>query len=387
MRETSGGVVAKSDRVIVLGAGIIGASCAYHLAARGQHVTVLEKFDAPAEGSTGRSFASVRAQWSDDLNVTISWQSIQTYRDFEKLHNVDVGYRPTGYMYLVPEQDWTTQLGYVAVQQENGVPVETISFQEAQLKTPFIQDGLGGVTWGSADGVVDPYIATTAYVAMAKTLGVTFHMKTEVFEITRTEAGWRVRAGDSVYEADFIVNCAGGWSNQTGQLAGFDIPVQHVRRNIYSTAPNSTPVHPMTIDLGSGIFLRSEGERLLFGLARADEPAGYNTSVDWDWMETVLETAGQRFPWLLDTPLDPSGAWAGTYEVTPDHFPILGALPEEPNWINACGFSGHGVMQAPYIGKLIAEELCDGKSHSIDIEPLRIDRLRDGRLRSETMVL
>jgi sarcosine oxidase subunit beta len=104
-------------------------------------------------------------------------------------------------------------------------------------------------------------------------------------------------------------------------------------------------------------------------------------------METVLETAGQRFPWLLDAPLDPSGAWAGTYEVTPDHFPILGALPEESKWINACGFSGHGVMQAPFVGKLIAEELCDGKSHSIDIEPLRIDRLRDGRLRSETMVL
>ena len=95
MRETSGGVVAKPDRVIVIGAGIIGASCAYHLAARGQHVTVLEKFDAPAEGSTGRSFASVRAQWSDDLNVTISWESIQTYRDFEKLHNV-AGLQKTG---------------------------------------------------------------------------------------------------------------------------------------------------------------------------------------------------------------------------------------------------------------------------------------------------
>jgi sarcosine oxidase subunit beta len=379
--------MASKDRVIVIGAGIMGASCAYQLAARRQQVTVLEKFDAPAEGSTGRSFASVRGQWSDELNVTISWKSIQTYRDFEKLHNVDVGYRPTGYMYLVPEQSWETQLGHVAFQQSYGVPVESISFAEAQNKTPFVQDGLGGVTWGSADGVVDPYLATNAYVSMAKKLGAVFHMKTEVHEITRTENGWKVRAGDSVYDADYIVNCSGGWSNLTGQLAGFDIPVQHVRRNIYSTAPNSTPVHPMTIDLKSGIFMRSEGERLLFGLARADEPPGYNTAVDWDWMETVLETAGERFPWLLDTPLDPSGAWAGTYEITPDHFPILGALPEEPTWINACGFSGHGVMQAPYIGQLIAEELCDGKSHSIDIEPLRINRLRDGRLLSETMVL
>ena len=378
--------MAPTDRIIVIGAGIIGASCAYHLAARGQQVTVLEQFDAPAEGSTGRSFASVRGQWSDDLNITISWQSIQTYRDFEKLHGVDVGYRPTGYMYLVPEQGWETQLRHVEFQQAHGVPVESISFEDAQVKTPFVQDGLGGVTWGSADGVVDPYLATNAYISMAKTLGAVFHMKTEVHEITRAENGWSVRAGDSVYEGDYIVNCAGGWSNVTAQLAGFDIPVQHFRRNIYSTAPSSTPTHPMTIDLNTGFFLRSEGERLLFGLARADEPAGYNTAVDWDWMETVMETGGERFPWLLDTPLDSSGAWAGTYEITPDHFPILGALPEEPTWINACGFSGHGVMQAPYIGKLIAEELCDGKSHSIDIEPLRINRLRDGRLRSETMV-
>jgi sarcosine oxidase, subunit beta len=382
----SGGVMAKPDRVIVIGAGIIGASCAYHLAARGQQVTVLEKFDAPAEGSTGRSFASVRGQWSDELNITISWESIQTFRDFEKLYKVDVGYRPTGYMYLVPESGWETQLQHVAFQQDHGVPVDAISFKDAQNKTPFVQDGLGGVTWGSADGIVDPYLATNAYISMAKSLGTVFHMKTEVHEITRTEAGWSIRAGDSIYEADYIVNCAGGWSNQTAKLAGFDIPVEHFRRNIYSTAPNSTPVHPMTIDLNTGFFLRSEGERLLFGLARADEPAGYNTSVDWDWMETVMETGGERFPWLLDTPLDPAGAWAGTYEITPDHFPILGALPEEPTWINACGFSGHGVMQAPYVGKLIAEELCDGKSHSIDIEPLRINRLRDGNLRSETMV-
>jgi len=378
--------VAKPDRVIVIGAGIIGASCAYHLAARGQQVTVLEKFDAPAEGSTGRSFASVRGQWSDELNITISWESIQTFRDFEKLYKVDVGYRPTGYMYLVPESGWETQLQHVAFQQDHGVPVDAISFEDAQRKTPFVQDGLGGVTWGAADGVVDPYLATNAYISMAKSLGAVFRMKNEVHEITRSETGWSIRAGDSIYEADFIVNCAGGWSNQTAKLAGFDIPVGHFRRNIYSTAPNSTPVHPMTIDLQTGFFLRSEGERLLFGLARADEPAGYNTSVDWNWMETVMETGGERFPWLLDTPLDPTGAWAGTYEIAPDHFPILGALPEEPAWINACGFSGHGVMQAPYIGKLIAEEVCDGKSHSIDIEPLRINRLRDGNLRNETMV-
>jgi sarcosine oxidase subunit beta len=173
----------------------------------------------------------------------------------------------------------------------------------------------------------------------------------------------------------------------TATMAGLDVPVQHVRRNIYSTAAGATPTHPMTIDVATGVFLRSEGERLLFGLSRLDEAFGYNTSVDWEWMETVLERAESRFPWLLDAPLDQSGAWAGTYEVTPDNFPVLGRLPEAQDWVNACGFSGHGVMQGPMAGLLVAEEVLDGGAHSVDIDPLRIDRLRSGDMRVDAMVL
>jgi sarcosine oxidase subunit beta len=143
----------------------------------------------------------------------------------------------------------------------------------------------------------------------------------------------------------------------------------------------------MTIDVATGIYLRSEGERLLFGLSRPDEQPGYNIAVDWEWMETVLERADTRFPWLLEAPLDPSGAWAGTYDLTPDHYPILGRLPEESEWLNACGFSGHGVMQAPMAGLLTAEEALDGKAHTLDISTLRIDRLRGHELRVEQMVL
>ena len=104
-------------------------------------------------------------------------------------------------------------------------------------------------------------------------------------------------------------------------------------------------------------------------------------------MEVVLERAEARFPWLLDAPLDNSGAWAGTYEVTPDHFPILGRLPEDELFVNACGFSGHGVMQAPMAGLLTAEEVLDGAAHSADIAALRIDRLRGAQVRVESMVL
>lgn len=369
----------------------MGASSAFHLAKRGAEVTVLEKFPNAAEGSTGRSFASVRGQWADELNIQISWRSIQTYRDFEKIYGTDVGYRPTGYMYLVPEEDWETALKNVEFQNSHGVPVQAIDIATAQKKTPFEPDGLAGCTYGSADGVVDPYLATNTYLHLAKAESAKVHFNTEVVRINKTDNGWQVETNSngqkSTFGADYILNCSGGWSSEIGAMVDFDIPVKHYRRNIYSTAENATGTHPMTIEQRTGVFMRSEGNRLLFGLSRIDEPAGYNTTVDWNWMETVLERAADRFPWLLEVPLDSSGAWAGTYEITPDHFPIIGALPEEPTWINCAGFSGHGVMQGPFIGELIAEEILDGQIHSLDISRLRIDRLRNGTVISEAMVL
>jgi sarcosine oxidase subunit beta len=165
-------------------------------------------------------------------------------------------------------------------------------------------------------------------------------------------------------------------------LAGLTVPVAHSRRNIYATAPgaldaiNTGPL-PMTIDLGTGVYVRSEGPRLLFGAARPDQPDGYDVSVDWPWMESVLALAVPRFGWLADLPLDRSGCWAGTYENSPDHHGILGPDPAAPTWINACGFSGHGLMQAPEIGRLVAEQVTTGAITSLDTAPLRPDRFTD----------
>jgi sarcosine oxidase subunit beta len=110
------------------------------------------------------------------------------------------------------------------------------------------------------------------------------------------------------------------------------------------------------------------------GAARPDQAAGYRTDVDWEWMESVLALAAPRFPWLAEVPLDRSGCWAGTYELTPDHSGILGPDPAAPTWVNACGFSGHGLMQAPEIGRLVAEQITQGAITSVDAGDLRLDR-------------
>lgn len=366
-----------SADVVVVGAGAIGASSAYHLAAAGHRVVVLEALDGPAAGSTGRSFASIRGQWADELNITLSWRSIQAYRDFPATHGVDVGYRPSGYLLLVSESAWPAQLEAIGRQRAAGVPVEILDLERAQRITPFDPAGVGGTTWGAADGVVDPHLATSAYLGLAREHGavVLFRHRVAAVEHQDGDGGWTVRAGDRTVRSQYLVNAAGGWAGELAALAGLSVPVVHSRRNVYSSAPGALakPL-PMTVDFTSGVYLRSDGPRLLFGGARPDQADGYLVDVDWPWMETLLELGVRRFPWLADLPLDRSGCWAGTYENTPDHHGILGAAPGLPTWINACGFSGHGLMQAPEIGRLVAVQVTAGAITDVDATPLRLER-------------
>jgi sarcosine oxidase subunit beta len=362
--------------VLVVGAGAIGASSAHHLAGQGHRVIVVEALAGPAAGSTGRSFASIRGQWADPLNIELSWRSIQAFRDFPRTHGVDVGYRPSGYLLLVSEPAWPAQLDAVELQRAHGVPVEILSFADARQITPFEPAGLGGTTWGAADGVVDPHLLSSACLDLARGHGAQVLFRHPVSEIEGAADGsWAVRAGDRMVRAQHVVNAAGGWAGEVATLAGLDVPVVHSRRNVYASAPGAVAeALPMTVDFTSGVYLRSDGPRLLFGGARPDQADGYRTDVDWPWMESLLKLAIPRFPWLADVPLDRSGCWAGTYENTPDRHGILGADPARPTWVNACGFSGHGLMQAPEIGRLVAEQITRGTISSVDVTPLRLER-------------
>jgi sarcosine oxidase subunit beta len=366
-----------SADAIVIGAGVVGASSAYHLTRAGLKVIVAETFGGPAEGSTGRSFASIRSQWADPLNIEMSWRSIRAFRSFPDDHGIDVGYRPTGYLLLVPDALWQAQLKAVDLQRAHGVPVDVLDLAAAARITPFATDGIAGATWGPADGVVDPHLATRAYLELARAAGAQVRYRCPVRAIVPdASGGWEVTAGGGPScRAQYVVNAAGGWAGEVAALAGLTVPVVHSRRNIYATAPGTLPDPlPMTIDLGTGVYVRSEGPRLLFGAARPDQPDGYDVSVDWPWMESVLELGAARFPWLADLPLDRSGCWAGTYENSPDRHGILGPHPGAPTWINACGFSGHGLMQAPEIGRLVAEQIATGAITSIDATALRLER-------------
>jgi sarcosine oxidase subunit beta len=364
-----------SADALVIGAGAVGASCAFHLARAGLRTVVIDQFGGPAEGSTGRCFASVRAQWADDLNIELSWRSIQAFRSFPEEHGVDVGYAASGYLFAVPHEAWPAHLAAVERQRAHGVPVDVLDIAAATEITPFEPDGIAGATWGPADGVVDPHGLTVAYLELARAHGADIRFRHAVTSLDRAAAGWVVRAGPEEFAAGLVVNAAGGWAGQVAALAGLDVPVTHSRRNIYAGAPGAFGRQlPMTIDLASGVYLRSEGDRLLFGGPPSPRSAGYSTRVDWEWMEEVLHRGVPRYPWLAELPLDRAASWAGTYEMSPDSQGILGPHPDVPAWFNACGFSGHGFMQAPEIGRLVAEEVVTGQVSSVDVTPLRIQR-------------
>ena len=368
----------KAD-VVVIGAGIIGAACAFRLSEQGLSVIVLEAKEAPALGSTGQSAAGVRVQFTEEVNIRISWESIQEYRRFAELYGEDAGYKPQGYLFLVPPAEVAVHMAGYELQKRLGMPVEVLSVDDAQGIMPFNPENIATTTFGPADGVVDPHRITHTYLRQARARGAVLYTETPLLSARQLGTGWQLETPKGTIEAAVLVNATGAWAGEVAKLAGLEVPVWPVRRLVFMSAPTGWPhLYPLGIDVESGFYMRSEGQRLLFGRSNMGEPPGFTTGIDWKWFEDTLEAGINRFPWLAEVGLDRQACWYGYYEVTPDHNPVIGRMPGVENWINVAGFSGHGVQQAPMIGRLITEEVLNGQASSIDIDPLRIDRFISG---------
>ena len=293
--------------VVVVGSGIVGASCAWHLASRNLSVAVLEQDVAPAMGSTGKSAAGVRVQFTTQANIELSMYSLPVYRGFTEQYGYDIGYQDIGYLLLVPDDRWDQHMESVALQKSMEAP-------------------------------------TNAWVTMGKALGVEYYFKTPVTEIKRRGQSWVIRGGDKTFHCGHVVNATGAWSAQVSKLANLEVPVGPKRIQIFLSAPiEDSRTYPLTIDLATGVYLRSEGDRVLFGLDNLDQDFGFSEGMDWDWMEHVLLTGVDRFPWWSELGIDRKGSWWGYYAVSPDNSPVIGINPADPNWVDACGFSGHGI--------------------------------------------
>jgi glycine/D-amino acid oxidase-like deaminating enzyme len=381
---------ALSADVVVVGAGIMGVSTAYHLARRGAgRIVVLERDDV-CSGSTALASGGIRHQYANRIGIELTRHSIETYERFEDEFGVDPRFRQHGYLILVTTETEEAQARRnVALQRSLGVDVRLLSPEETRCRFPYLATGdLRGATWSPRDGYADPYLATTAIAARARDLGVTIRTGTEVIGFARGPAGIEavVTAGGRV-AAPAVVIATGAWSGVVGRLAGVDIPVAPLRRSKFITAPLSfeqiPEATPFVIDPHLGISLRREGAGILLGIGRREEAGSFSTALDWGLAEPLVERAVHRVPVLADARL--MRTWSGLYEMTPDQTGIVSTVPGVAGLHVVAGFSGHGFMHGPIAGRLMAELITDGRATTVDIAPLSLERFARGEVTVEPL--
>jgi len=347
-------------RIVVAGAGAIGASVAFHLAQLGARDVVLADRGRVAGGSTSKAMGGVRQQFSTAAEVRLAQASI---RFFEELG--EPLFHQVGYLFLA-----TTEEGLAGLEERRelqaglGVPVESVdpSFVEG-MQT----DDVLGAAICAEDGVADPPGITRELVSRARKLGV------EVREGTDA----------ATLDADALVIACGPWSAELASTRGVELPVRPLCRQLFETTPLELPEDlPMVLEAETTFHFRRRGDRLVVAMTDPEPRWGFEEAVDETLLDDRLARLRHRYPPAAESQVD--RAWAGLYDMTPDAHPILGQIAD--GVYAACGFSGHGFMQSPAVGRALAEELL-GETPSLDLSPYRLTRFDEGASFPETLIL
>jgi sarcosine oxidase subunit beta len=380
--------------VVIIGGGIVGSSIAYHLAANGcRNVLVIERESAQGKGSTGKSMGGVRSQFSTAISIQMSLYSIPFYASFEQRLGYPCDYRPQGYLFCATTDQHMDYLRTnYALQVKMGLKdVRRMEGEEIRRLFPQLRaDDIVGGSFCSTDGFVDPYSAMNGFMASAAENGAALWKNTTVTAITRDANGiTSVETTRGSMASRKVVNCAGAWAAGVATMVGLDLPVEPLRRMLVPTEPFDEFPHtaPMIVDMSSGFHFRPEARGFLLAWNDPEETPGFKTDFDPGFVEKILIRAADRVPCFANLPVNPKRAWAGLYEMTPDHHPILGEAPGVPGLFLANGFSGHGVMHAPATGKILSDLILTGQTDLIDASLLSLTRFAEGRMIHETAVL
>ena len=375
--------------VVIIGAGVVGTSIAYHLAKLGcRDVVVLEK-NYIGSGSTEKCAGGIRQQFSTEINIRLSMESIRFFEQFEEHTGHVADFRQHGYLILATvEDELMTFHRNVDMQRGLGVKVDLLTPREiAELVPGLNLDGVLGATYCPDDGYADPYSVVSGFASAARGLGVKIREETEVIgiELRGNEVRAVLTTGGRI-ETPVVVNAAGAYAGVIGRMVDLDIPVRPSKRHVFITEPvfrrssrlgglNRVDL-PMVVDFHNGFWFRREGLCLIFGMRNPGEPVGFDISVDWGFLtDTLAPLACQRLPSLINIGI--TRAQAGLHSDTPDYMAILGETPAVGGLYLACGFSGHGFMHSPASGRLMAELILQKTTTSSDINPFRIDRFQN----------
>ena len=374
----------KHASVAVVGGGVVGASVAYHLAKRGVlDVVILDRGNAPGNGSTSRATGGFRAQFATRVNVGLSLLAREKLRAFHDETGVDPGYAPAGYLWIANTDRVMNALrDALAVQRAAGLSeAEEIKAEDVSRLNPAVpQPGVIGGTWCHTDGFIRPMDILRGYIGAAERLGVTVQWGVDVCEVVlgKNHRAHEIVTSAGTVSVDCVVNAAGPWAGalRCGTSA---VPVYPLKRQVaLSVATDILPESmPMTIFVETGFHMRVRDGRVMF---IAPSPPGedpLDLSVGDDYLKSVRSEAAARVPCLENLEIDRAQCYAGFYEMSPDDHAILGPAPWCENLFLANGSSGHGVMHSPALGQLLSEIICDGVASSLDVSALRPTRFSE----------
>ena len=348
-------------RIVVAGAGAMGASIAYHLVRGGAGEVILCDRGAVASGSTGKAMGGVRQQFSTAPEVRLAQASI---RFFEELGAPF--FEQVGYVFIATTEEGLDELDERReLQVELGVPAKRID--AGAIEGLAVDDVVGAVAcW--EDGVADPPAVARELVRRS------------------VEQGVELREGVSAadVEGDVLVVACGPWSAEAARPHGIDLPIRPLCRQLVDTTPvEGLPMDlPMVIEAETGFHFRPVGGGLRLAMAERELRWGFEEAVDDNLVADWLRRLARRYPRAAEAEV--GRAWAGLYDMTPDAHPIIG-------WVSdgvyaACGFSGHGFMQSPAVGAAAAQEILLEES-AFDLTPFRLERFAEGAVFPEKLVL
>jgi len=385
--------------VVIVGGAAIGSSVAYWLSETegfDGSVLVVERDPSYARASTTLSTSAIRQQFSNPINVRISQFGVHFIRDFQEImgeDGTDLCFREHGYLICCSEEGRETLRAMVAMQRELGAGTVFLDPAELARRFPYMRtDDLAGAAWGSRDeGWFDSTGLLMGFARRARRCGAVYVHDT-VTGLARD--GGRISAvrlgSGACVGCGTLVNAAGPRARTVARMAGLDLPVEPRKRHSFVfSCPDPIPGRMPLITDASGMYVRPEGMGFLTGGASTpDAPADYDDfdtdhAIFEDWIWPAL---AHRVPQFERARVE--GFWTGHYAYnTLDQNALIGPHPEVENLLFANGFSGHGLQQAPAVGRGVAEWIVHGEYRSLDLAPLGVGRALEGRPVREAAII
>jgi sarcosine oxidase subunit beta len=369
---------------IVVGAGVVGASVAFHLAERGMETLVVDR-EGPAAGSTARSGALVRAHYPTALEADLAWESLTEYFEpWGERVGGGCGFTRTGFAYLVGKDRVEALKHNVALQHSVAVETELVGPEELQEIEPALDtEGIALVAYEPRGGYADPTATAVGFLRATEALGARFESRRVTELRLRGEEVTGVETEDGPLDAPVVVLAAGAWSVSLASGVGLELPIQPARVQVsLFERPYALATHLTIIDSVLGFYARPTAEHAtLVGLrdrfSHLEDPDEWDPDPDPDLPEATADLLGRRVPGLRGTPYR-SGR-AGVLDVTPDGRPVLG--PEGPAGLYlATGWSGTGFKKAPAVGAELAAWILEGSPRREGLKAYNLDRFRTGDL-------